>query len=158
MAQSPDKVRPQGAQQALVLLNDPTYVEAARVWAGKLAAIPGDAARLRHAFRAATARDPETLELDSLRRTLERSRTHFAARPAEASKLLASGESPVAADLECATWAQLILKFIVSHPAVTTAIPATTRVDHVIENMGAATDPMPDAAQRAAIVAAIEAA
>lgn len=65
---------------------------------------------------------------------------------------------PVAADLECATWAQLILKFIVSHPAVTTAIPATTRVDHVIENMGAARDPLPDAAQRAAIVAAIEAA
>ena len=65
---------------------------------------------------------------------------------------------PVAADLRCATWAQLILKFIVAHPAVTTAIPATTRVDHVIENMGAATDPLPDAAQRAAIVAAIEAA
>jgi diketogulonate reductase-like aldo/keto reductase len=65
---------------------------------------------------------------------------------------------PVAAEIRCATWAQLILKFIVAHPAVTTAIPATTRVDHVIENMGAATDPLPDAAQRAAIVAAIEAA
>lgn len=64
----------------------------------------------------------------------------------------------LAAEIGCATWAQLILKFIVSHPAVTAAIPATTRVDHVIENMGAATDPMPDAAQRAAIVAAIEAA
>ncbi len=62
----------------------------------------------------------------------------------------------IAAELRCATWAQLILKFIVAHPAVTTAIPATTRVDHVIENMGAATDPLPDAAQRAAIVAAIE--
>jgi len=62
-----------------------------------------------------------------------------------------------AAEIGCATWAQLILKFIVSHPAVTTAIPATTRVDHVIENVGAASDPLPDAAMRAAIAAAIEA-
>jgi len=63
-----------------------------------------------------------------------------------------------AAEIGCATWAQLILKFILSHPAVTTAIPATTRVDHVVENMAAASDPLPDAAMRAAIVAAIEAA
>ena len=34
------------------------------------------------------------------------------------------------------SWAQLILKFILSHPAVTVAIPATTRVDHVRENLG----------------------
>src|SRR5207248_1851183 len=36
-----------------------------------------------------------------------------------------------AAEIGCASWAQIILKFIVSHPAVTCAIPATTRVDHV---------------------------
>lgn len=63
-----------------------------------------------------------------------------------------------AAGIGCATWAQLILKFIVSHPAVTTAIPATTRVDHVVENMAAASEPLPDDAMRAQIVAAIEAA
>jgi diketogulonate reductase-like aldo/keto reductase len=63
-----------------------------------------------------------------------------------------------AAEIGCATWAQLILKFIVSHPAVTTTIPATTRVDHVVENMAAASGPLPDEAMRAAIVAAIEAA
>ena len=65
---------------------------------------------------------------------------------------------PVAAALGCRTWAQLILKFIVSHPAVTCAIPATTRVDHDVENVAAAAEPMPDEAERAAIVAAIEAA
>lgn len=63
-----------------------------------------------------------------------------------------------AADLGCRTWAQLILKFIIAHPVVTTAIPATTRVDHVVENLAAAADPLPDATIRAAIVAALEAA
>ncbi|MEP2117851.1 MAG: aldo/keto reductase [Bauldia litoralis] len=65
---------------------------------------------------------------------------------------------PFAADLGCTHWAQLLLKFIVSHPAVNTAIPATTRVDHVTENMGASSGPLPDAAMREAIVAAAEAA
>jgi aryl-alcohol dehydrogenase-like predicted oxidoreductase len=40
------------------------------------------------------------------------------------------------------------LKFIVSHPAVTAAIPATTRVDHVRENVAAASEPLPDAPMR----------
>jgi diketogulonate reductase-like aldo/keto reductase len=42
------------------------------------------------------------------------------------------------------SWAQLILKFIISHPTVTCAIPATSRIDHVRENMAAATEPLPD--------------
>ena len=42
---------------------------------------------------------------------------------------------PFAAEIGATSWAQLILKFIISHPAVTCAIPATTRVDHVQENM-----------------------
>jgi diketogulonate reductase-like aldo/keto reductase len=55
-------------------------------------------------------------------------------------------------------WAQFILKFIVSHPAVTCAIPATSRVDHVRQNMAAATGLLPDQAMRrrmAAYVAAL---
>jgi diketogulonate reductase-like aldo/keto reductase len=47
-----------------------------------------------------------------------------------------------------AGWAQLLLKFIVSHPAVTCAIPATSQVAHVVENMGAASGPLPDSAMR----------
>jgi diketogulonate reductase-like aldo/keto reductase len=53
-----------------------------------------------------------------------------------------------AAEIGAKSWAQIILKFIQSHPAVTVAIPATTRVDHVRENVAAASDPLPDAAMR----------
>jgi diketogulonate reductase-like aldo/keto reductase len=63
---------------------------------------------------------------------------------------------PFAAEIGAATWAQLILKFIVSHPAVSCAIPATTRVDHVEENLAAARAPLPDDAMRARIVAHVE--
>jgi len=61
-----------------------------------------------------------------------------------------------AANIGCANWAQVMLKFIVSHPAVTCAIPATTRVDHMAQNMGALTGPMPDAALRRRMVADVE--
>ncbi len=47
-----------------------------------------------------------------------------------------------------ASWAQFLLKFIVSHPAVTCAIPATTRVDHVRENVAAAIGRLPDQSLR----------
>jgi diketogulonate reductase-like aldo/keto reductase len=53
-----------------------------------------------------------------------------------------------AADIDCVSWAQVILKFIVSHPAVTCAIPATSSRAHVRENMAAATGRMPDEALR----------
>jgi diketogulonate reductase-like aldo/keto reductase len=61
-----------------------------------------------------------------------------------------------AGECDCANWAQLFLKFIVSHPAVTCAIPATSRVDHMLENMGAAYGRLPDAALRARLIAYIE--
>ena len=62
-----------------------------------------------------------------------------------------------AAEVGAANWAQLILKFIVSHPAVTCAIPATSKVAHVEENMGAATGTLPDAAMRRRMAAHVEA-
>ncbi len=49
-----------------------------------------------------------------------------------------------AAEIDCANWAQFFLKFVVSHPAVTCAIPATSRVDHMRENMGALIGRLPD--------------
>jgi len=60
---------------------------------------------------------------------------------------------PWAADVDCTTWAQVLLKFIVSHPAVTCAIPATTSVAHVRENLAAARGRQPDAAMRDRIAA-----
>jgi aryl-alcohol dehydrogenase-like predicted oxidoreductase len=63
---------------------------------------------------------------------------------------------PWAAEIGCGSWAQCALKFVISHPAVTCAIPATTQVAHVLENLGAASAPLPDAAMRARMVAYAE--
>lgn len=49
-----------------------------------------------------------------------------------------------AAETGAQSWPQFLLRFIISHPAVTCAIPATTRVEHVRENLAAATTPLPD--------------
>jgi diketogulonate reductase-like aldo/keto reductase len=55
---------------------------------------------------------------------------------------------PWAAELGCESWAQLFLKWILGHPAVTCVIPATSRVDHLIDNLKAGTGTVPDAAAR----------
>ena len=49
-----------------------------------------------------------------------------------------------------------ILKFIVSNPAVTCAIPATSRQDHLVENMGAMQGVMPDTAMRQRMIDYVE--
>ena len=59
----------------------------------------------------------------------------------------------VAAELGCDSPAQLFLKWILGHPAATCVIPATTKVRHMADNLGAATGPLPNATQRAAIAA-----
>jgi diketogulonate reductase-like aldo/keto reductase len=56
---------------------------------------------------------------------------------------------PWAAEFDCANWAQFFLKWVVSHPAVTCAIPATSRPLHMEQNMAAGFGRLPDAAQRA---------
>lgn len=61
-----------------------------------------------------------------------------------------------AAEIGCESWAQFLLKFIVSHPAVTCAIPATSRVDHMRENMAVLRGPLPDRATRQRMVAYVE--
>jgi aryl-alcohol dehydrogenase-like predicted oxidoreductase len=53
-----------------------------------------------------------------------------------------------AAEFDASTWGQFFLKFIISHPAVTVAIPGTRQVRHVNDNIGAAMGALPDAAQR----------
>lgn len=53
-----------------------------------------------------------------------------------------------AAELDARSWAQFFLKFVVAHPAVTAATPATRRVEHVIDNLGAALGRLPDEAMR----------
>lgn len=63
---------------------------------------------------------------------------------------------PFAREIGCRSWAQLILKFIVSHPAVTCAIPATSVVAHARENVDAARGPMPDGKTRLRIAQEID--
>ena len=61
-----------------------------------------------------------------------------------------------AQEIEVSTWPQFLLKFIVSHPAVTAAIPATRNVEHVRENKSAAFGPMPHAAMRRRMAAYVQ--
>lgn len=58
-------------------------------------------------------------------------------------------------ELGATSWAELFLKFVVSHPAVTCAIPATSRPEHLRENMKAGYGALPDAKMRARIAAAV---
>jgi len=60
-----------------------------------------------------------------------------------------------AAELGCESWAQLFLKWILAHPAVTCVIPATSRVAHLVDNMKAGVGPLPDAAARERMAAAV---
>jgi aryl-alcohol dehydrogenase-like predicted oxidoreductase len=53
-----------------------------------------------------------------------------------------------AAEIDCASWAQFFLKWIISHPAVTCAIPGTSRVAHLEDNLKAGAGRLPDAAMR----------
>jgi len=58
----------------------------------------------------------------------------------------------LAADLDCTSWAQFFLKFIIGHPAVTCPIPATAKAAHVIDNVQAALGRIPDAKMAEAFV------
>jgi diketogulonate reductase-like aldo/keto reductase len=62
-----------------------------------------------------------------------------------------------AGEVGASTWAQLLLKFVLSDPAVTTAIPATTKPHHAVENLAASTGPMLDAELSRRLIAQVEA-
>jgi diketogulonate reductase-like aldo/keto reductase len=53
-----------------------------------------------------------------------------------------------AAEFDCKSWAQFFLKFIISHPAVTCAIPGTNKISHLVDNLGAATGRLPSEKER----------
>lgn len=80
-------------------------------------------------------------------------------RPYMAGRLFrAVGDAPLPgwASEFAKSWGQFFLKFIVSHPAVTCAIPATSRLRHMVDNAGAGVGPMPDEATRQRMVRYIE--
>jgi aryl-alcohol dehydrogenase-like predicted oxidoreductase len=75
--------------------------------------------------------------------------------------LQALGARPIpewAAALGIRSWAQFALKYVISHPAVTCAIPGTARLSYLTDNLGAAREPLPDPATRRRMAALIDAA
>jgi hypothetical protein len=95
--------------QALVLMNDPTYVEASRKLAERILIEGGTTTeqRIQFAFRLATARPPTPRELHVLQRVLDQQLARFNSNPDAAAKLLAVGESPrneQLPDAELAAW------------------------------------------------------
>lgn len=94
--------------QALVLLNDVQFVEAARALAEKVLSVPGDdSARIRTAFVRLAGRGPDTRELAVLVQTLREQRAQFAADEISAKKLIGVGESKVASSLPAAELAAM---------------------------------------------------
>jgi diketogulonate reductase-like aldo/keto reductase len=79
---------------------------------------------------------------------LEKARLH---------KIVAGRPLPdFARELEIETWAQFFLKWVISHPAVTCAIPATANPEHLLENVAAMRGPLPDRDMRARMVRHME--
>ena len=109
--------------QSLVLLNDPSYVEAARAFAVRI--LRSDkkdaAARVDFAFRQAFSRQADSAERDVLLRLLDRHGKHFSEDPARADKLLKTGISPVPAGLgktELAAWTSVARALFNKHEFV----------------------------------------
>jgi mono/diheme cytochrome c family protein len=110
--------------QALVLMNDPTYVEAARKFAERILREGGRSPdeRLAFAFRTVLGRLPNDAELAVLRRVLDRQRAEFAAVPDAANYLLTVGESPADKTLdqvELAAWTMVASAILNTDEAVT---------------------------------------
>jgi hypothetical protein len=88
--------------QALALMNDPTFVEAAKFLAARMIREGGSdpAGRIAHGFWLVLARPPAQEELDLLVKTVARFRTEFAATPADATALLEIGDAPADPSLQ----------------------------------------------------------
>jgi hypothetical protein len=119
-----DRLRSNTPQQALVLLNDPTYVEAARAFAARILHDGGndDQRRLAWAMRTALIRTPSGPELEVLAALLAKSRATYAADRDAAAKLLAIGMAPAPGELpagEVAAWTAVGRAILNLHETIT---------------------------------------
>jgi mono/diheme cytochrome c family protein len=119
-----ERARSNTPQQALVLLNDPTYVEAARVFAARVLRKGGAdaAARIDYAFREALQRPARPEEVKVLTALVEKHRQSYAQDPAAAQALLKVGQSPVPADIpapELAAWTSVTRAILNLHEMIT---------------------------------------
>ncbi len=111
-------------QQALTLLNDPTFVEASRVFAEKLIAAKSssDKSCIALGFQQMLGRAPRLKEASSLVKFLGEQRAHYKANPDDVTKLLKVGLRPAQANLdpvELAAWTQLCRVMLNLHESVT---------------------------------------
>ena len=88
--------------QALTLLNDPTYVETARVFAARIIAEGGDSVedRINWAYQSVLSRLPQPKELEIMTRLYEKHETEYTSNPDAADALIATGEAPVSEGVE----------------------------------------------------------
>jgi hypothetical protein len=97
--------------QALTLMNDVQFFEAARAFAQRvMKESTSTDARITRLFRAATSRFPSAQEAEVIRQTFDKHRAAYSAKPEEAKKVIANGESkPDAAlnPIELAAWAMI---------------------------------------------------
>ena len=109
---------------ALVLMNDPTFVEAARSLAVRtvLRGAVDDAARVEWMFTAVTARQPGPEELETMVQLIADQRIRFRGRPGDAGKLLSVGQSPLDQRVdvvEQAAWTALASVLLNTDEAIT---------------------------------------
>ena len=118
-----ERTRSNVPQQALALLNDPTYVEAARVFAERIIRSgTDDAGRLEFAFRQALSRPHKPDEIKLLRALLEKHRKEYSADANAAKSLVATGDAPAAKDIdpaELAAWTSVARTVLNLHEAIT---------------------------------------
>jgi len=119
-----ERPRSNTPQQALVLLNDPTYVEASRVFAERVIKQGGKdaAARIDYAFREALQRKATADEQKILANLLQHHLQHYQANPKDAEALLKVGERPAAVDLsrpELAAWTSVTRAILNLHETIT---------------------------------------
>jgi ubiquinone/menaquinone biosynthesis C-methylase UbiE len=119
-----DRARSNTPLQALALLNDPTYVEAAKVFAGRIVREGGrtEAERLRYAYRRAIQREPTAAEADLLARLYHQHLTQYQAERAAAAALLKVGDAkpPEGAEpAELAAWTSVARVVLNLHETIT---------------------------------------
>ncbi|HEU4751532.1 MAG TPA: DUF1553 domain-containing protein, partial [Armatimonadota bacterium] len=110
--------------QALVLLNDPIFTEAARIFGERVLRHGGETLeqRLSYAFRTALSREPTAEEVAVLRKLYHSQRARYSADRNAAEKLISAGEWPVAKDLdtaELAAWSTLARAILNLHETIT---------------------------------------
>ena len=119
-----DRSRSNIPQQALVLLNDPTYVEAARTLGARIVREGGQKVdeRIEWAWRHALSRPPRGDELDVARELVEKHQREFAADSASVDALLKVGTTPIPSELpkvELAAWTSLARVILNLHETIT---------------------------------------